>query len=143
MERKCAVCGQAFAVHDPRKKYCSDRCRKRNQRIPPRLTSGGNRESSRVGEPVVSALVEALRRELKAADRLQSVPGIHAVFLAERLTQRGDTGSATAALSKQFAAVRLEALADVNPAEDPLSLLKRRQGAKQRLVAVGDASRRS
>jgi hypothetical protein len=65
-----------------------------------------------------STLAEVVRRDLEAADRLQTVPGQLAVALAERLVSSGTTASSLATLSKELRALMAEALAGTKP-RDP------------------------
>jgi hypothetical protein len=86
---------------------------------------------------VSGELVEVLRTELAAADRLSTSLGQLCLVLAQRLMSRGETGSGVAALSRQLVAVRKEALADAEPAADPLEELRRRVDVKRAAAESG------
>jgi hypothetical protein len=81
--------------------------------------------------PKEPQLVSVTRRELEQAGKLDSVIGQQAMRLAEKLCSGFDTGSATAAVSKEFRAVMAEALADVKKQADGIDelMLRRMQKA--------------
>lgn len=120
--KTCAGCGRSFEAGNARRRTCSDRCRKsasRKSRIAP------------VGEPadpIVSAetapgrLWRATFAELTAADRVDTPLGQLALEHAAALDnpQRGDTGSARAALSKEYRAALAEAMKDAETESDEL-----------------------
>ena len=98
MIRGCDVCGRPYEATRVSSRFCSGTCRKRNLRAPrPRLA-----ETSPAAEDY--ALPAATRAELEAAGRLDSMLGQVALLLAERMCEF-DTGSGTAALSKELRAV--------------------------------------
>ncbi len=73
-------------------------------------------------EPLYSGgLVEALRRELESAGRLETALGQQAVALAVKLASPFDTGSAMAAVSRELRAVREAALGGAGQDASPLS----------------------
>jgi hypothetical protein len=80
--------------------------------------------------PLEPSLVTQTRRELEEAGKLESVVGQQALRLAEKMCSGFDTGSATAAVSKEFRAVMALALADVTKKADSLDELAQRRAQK-------------
>ena len=103
-------------------------------KVPPAPTEPSS-EPEQPSEPApspddVPPLVAATRRELQAADRLDSVAGQQALKLAERMYGLFDTGSAIAALSRELRAAMAEALKDAPRAGDSLDELAERRRRK-------------
>ncbi len=67
--------------------------------------------------PADTSLADVVRRDLAAADRLDTLPGQLALALAMRLTAPGTTASSVATLSKELRALMAEALARTKPRE--------------------------
>lgn len=116
----CAACATDFVGKNSRAKYCSDTCRKRGLR-------GGTAPAK--AKP--SGLVAVTRRDLEQADRLETVLGQQAMGLAEKLSSGRDTGSAMAALSKEFRAVLDAALDGAVVVSDGLDELAERRDRKR------------
>lgn len=76
------------------------------------------------------ALVNAVRAELEAAGRLDSVLGQVALLLAARMCDY-DTGSGTATVSTELRSVMAAALRDAPAAGDPIDELRRRRDRKR------------
>ncbi len=83
------------------------------------------------GPPDSGGLVEALRRELVDAGRLDTALGQQAIVLAVKLSSPFDTGSAMTAVSRELRAVREEALRGAEQAADLLDELRLRRDAKR------------
>lgn len=128
MQRSCAVCGDTFEAKRPQAKYCGERCRKRAQR-------GGIAAKQQDSPPAptrpTSGLVDAVRVELEAAGRLDSVSGQHAIELANRIVDAPGMNTGVAALSKQLQAVLGEALRASTKQANPLDELKARRDRKR------------
>jgi hypothetical protein len=79
-----------------------------------------------VAEPVefASGLFEAVRRDLLAVDRLDTIQGQAALELARALTAPGESGSGRASLHRQLTAAVAEAMVGVKVVDDPLDELK-------------------
>lgn len=94
MEVTCA-CGTTFTARHPRARFCSDRCRKRKQRVGEVVELPTSPAPSEVGP------VEAVtQRDLDAAGRLDSTLGQMCLALARRIDRPGmDTGSAVASVA--------------------------------------------
>lgn len=129
MRVRCSACSKPFEAQRSTARFCGATCRKR-----------GNRDASATVEQAPASLtpvapipakepqlVTVTRRELEAAGKLDSVIGQQAMRLAEKLCSGFDTGSATAAVSKEFRAVMAEALADVAKKADDLDELAARR----------------
>jgi len=116
--RTCASCGRQFEAQRSTARYCGSTCRSRAHRAP--VVSVGQ----------ANPLREAVRQELEAAGRLETVLGQQALMLADRLAAQGDTGSAVAALSRELRAVMEAALADAPAAADALDELAERRRRK-------------
>ncbi len=104
-------------------RFCDATCRKRASRRPD--------EAPGTFEPDGGGLLDALRRELEAAGRLDTALGQQALALAVKLSSPFDTGSAMAAVSRELRAVREEALRGAEQAADPLDELRLRRDAKR------------
>ncbi len=142
MTRECDVCGGEYEAQRKTSRYCSTRCRTRASRrteTPETLhgtfnrgpgtnvrTDGSTHEVSDSG-----GLLEALRRELADAGRLDTALGQQAIALAVKLASPFDTGSAMAAVSRELRAVREEALRGAEQVADPLDELRLRRDAKR------------
>jgi hypothetical protein len=77
-----------------------------------------------------SGLVEVTRRELEAADRLDTVLGQQAVALAQRLASPHETGASVATMSRELRAVMVEAMRGVAVTADRVDEMKARRDAK-------------
>lgn len=131
MQRQCHACPKTFEGRKDAK-YCSGACRERTRRR--RLAAGvaaGTEEESAavVGLPVrgpdvpPKPLVAAVEKQLRKAERLETVAGQMAMVLAERLAAGLDTGSAQATLSRELTARMAEALAGATIEPDELDEL--------------------
>jgi hypothetical protein len=132
MERDCVICGTGFVARNSRRRFCSDRCRKRAVRggFGATVSAAEPRTPSGPGE-VEQATGEALR----AVGRLGTPLGQVAVVLARRLDHPGaDTGSALSAVARQLQVAMEAVTADVRPAMDPLDELRARRDRKLGLV---------
>jgi hypothetical protein len=132
MEHDCVICGTGFVARNSRRRFCSDRCRKRAVRggFVAAVSAAKRRTPSGPGE-VEQATGEALR----AVGRLGTPLGRVALVLARRLdAPGGESGSALASVAKQLAATMTAATADVRPAMDPLDELRARRDRKLGLV---------
>lgn len=134
VESTCEVCGKAFQAKR-NARICGPTCRKRASR---KTKSALKPVPERRKAPVVPIpsppeelpLVEATRRELEAAGRLDTALGQAAMRLAGRMHSEFDTGSALAALSKELRAVMAETLKDATPHSDSLDELAARRAKK-------------
>lgn len=118
MTRECVTCGTPFEAQRSTARYCGEKCKKRTQRSQPSAA------------PDVG-IVEAYRRELAEAGRLDTALGQHVLVLAERMTVLAESGSGIAALSRQLTAAMSEAMKGAAPTSR-LDELRRRRDAKQR-----------
>lgn len=122
MDVTCAICEQTFEAKNSRARYCSSTCRSRGNRA-----GIAQSDAPRAG----SGLVEATRRELEDAGRLDTVLGQQALELAARIVSPTSTGAAVGSLSKELRAVMSEATKGAGAASG-LDELRRRREAKQR-----------
>jgi hypothetical protein len=108
VERRCP-CGRSIAHKRHDAKYCCPAHKKAGQRG--RLVSVPmDREEGGTGAGTVDeSVVEATRRELEAAGRLDTALGRATLKLAAQLDAGHDTGSSSAALARQFAAMLADA----------------------------------
>lgn len=129
MEKVCEHCQRGYEARRKDSRYCGDTCRSR---------ASLERTSGVVKAPVVPlpsaapdpatpsppvGVVASIEKRLAAFDRLDTVHGQRALFLADRMT-REFSGSAVAALSKELTVVLELALEGVAQAADPLDELK-------------------
>lgn len=107
MVRACNVCGEHYEAQRANSRFCSERCKKRNQRGGEvvRLPSPQTAEES--AEP---ALVVQVRADLERAGVLDSSLGQMALAAAVRVAGSRDTGSSYASLLREARAVLGEAL---------------------------------
>ena len=68
-ERNCAVCGRVFIPQAPKAKYCSDECRRRQDRAKETRRKGAKPKRDRIdrylaGRGVVYDEIMAMRREV-------------------------------------------------------------------------------
>ncbi len=126
--RVCEYCASEIAPTKPRAtKYCSIECRKNANRQPrrePIVTQLPTVEEPAGEDP----LVEAVRRELTEAGRIDTSLGRQAMALAERMADAA--GAAMAALSKELRSVMATATEGAAVAADPLDELKLRRDRK-------------
>ncbi len=127
--RTCEACGQGLEGKRPHARFCGPACRKRGSR---RSAPPNRGRTEDVAAPIEDGgLVEALRRELETAGRLDTALGQQALALAVKLASPFDTGSAMAAVSRELRAVRGEALRGAEQVADPLDELRLRRDAKR------------
>lgn len=123
MQRKCDICGDDFEAKRKDARTCSSTCRNNRAR-------GAAKKPLR-GE---DSLVGATRRELEEAGKADTVLGQLALSLAGRMS---GTVTGLAALSKEFRAVKAEALgassagSSSTPSTDGVDELRARRDAKR------------
>ena len=120
VEVTCQGCGEAFEARRASAKWCSDRCRKSKGRTE-------STEAPTVVDPVddepaeLAGLMAAVRRDLVAANALDSFNGQLALQLAKRLTDPDESG--ISALAKELRSVMALAVGagalDGDPAARP------------------------
>lgn len=136
-QRACDHCGVAYEAKRKTSRFCGVNCRNRHARHPELavLDGGSGSPTPGGGSPAsTSPTVDAVRRELAAVDRLDSIAGSAALQLAAALDSPTETGSAKASLARQLVATLEVAMKGVKVADDPLDELKRRRDQKQGLA---------
>lgn len=149
MERACDVCGTVYQAQRVTSKYCSGRCRVRASRAgqtgrPPGAAdatvtplrkpgrpkgAGGRKPAADPGG--VDEFVASARARLVRVDRLESVAGRQAMFLAGQFSNPMNSAAGLASLSKEFRAVMEVALEGTQLEVDPLDELRERRDAKR------------
>lgn len=132
MRRPCDSCRKPYEAKTPRSRFCSDRCRARNQGRPP----SGEVVELPAREPEPGSVTRSTLAALEAVGRVDHPAGQAALVLARQLDARADTGSGLAALAREHGA-RLEVAlagtsASVSPldaARDELAKRRARKGA--------------
>jgi hypothetical protein len=122
MQLACQVCEEPFEAKRSTAKYCSERCKKRNQR-----GGGSAKAAKRDNErPIgVGSVAAATLLELQQAGRLHSPLGQAALALAHRLdVSHMDTGGGVASLAKQLEATLAAATSDAEVEDDPIDELR-------------------
>ena len=127
MKVTCGNCGKPFEAQRATAKFCGGTCRQRANR---RAANKPRPEPPPAAAIPPESLVDAVRRELDAAGRLEHPLGLQALMLAERMCSPFDTGSAVASVSKELRAVMDAALADAPKAADSLDELAHRREKK-------------
>ena len=120
MNARCAACAIDFEQKQATQRFCSARCRQRGHR-----GGAASRSAPRPG------LVGVTERELEQAGRLDTRLGQMAVALAEKLAAGRDTGSAMAAVSREFRSVMDEAMRGAMIETDELDELAARRDSKR------------
>lgn len=139
MERHCDACGSGYTAKTNRSKFCADPdCKRARERERKRKKGGAEVvpfPQPTEPEGLAGPNEQITRSELEAADRLMTVAGQNAVWLARRLDQAaGDTGSSFAALAKQHLVAVEKALEDVAAADDPID--KRKKAMQERRLSI-------
>jgi len=122
---KTCSCGKQFETRRSTAKSCSDKCRKRVQRMP----EGAEAKFTvlpTAAEPADDGgsegdLTAIARSELRAADRESTSAGQLVLALARRIDRSSqETGAGLAALVKEFRASLTAAVAGAEQADDPV-----------------------
>ncbi len=126
MLRNCDTCGRSYEAKTRRSRYCTDLCRARNHRG---ATAVPNIEG------LNNPLVNATRRELEVAGKLDTAMGQLALVLAAAMSTT-QTTAGLAALSKELSRVASKAIGSTftTPAAgagDDIDELKARRDAKR------------
>jgi hypothetical protein len=129
MTRNCDVCGLSYDAKRPSSRYCSSKCRERNHRKP--ADDKRPRSLDDLGEMRASDLISTTQAALEAADRIDTFLGQQALLLARKIGAPMDTGSSTAALSREYRAVMTDALKGASVVADTLDELKARRDLKR------------
>lgn len=130
MRRSCDSCGKPYEAKTSRSKFCGTTCRVRSSRgahAPAEVTTLPDRTPD-------AGLAAAVREELGAAGRADTMLGRAALALAARIDAQQDTGSGIAALARELRATIVAAMAGVQPANSPVIVMRdelasRRKGA--------------
>jgi hypothetical protein len=129
--RTCVMC--PAAPRGPKAKYCSDRCRKRAQRMPKPDNVVQLRPSA--ADPGGLGPVEAsVRRELEAAGILEGYRAEGAIALAARIDLKEDLGSAMATMIVRLDELMTSLLPAPEPEPDAIDGLKARMAKRLSLV---------
>ena len=126
-DRTCEACGNSFAAQRSTHRFCSARCRERahaGRVVPIKQRSKSEASTSKLGK-----LERATLRKLEAAERAETVEGVHALVIAAQID--GAPPAAVAGLSKAFLTAMEVALDGVGVAADPLDELRARRDAKR------------
>lgn len=123
MRLSCVQCGEPFEALRSTAKYCGERCKKQFQR---RRAEGANASTA-----AVSVVLEATERELRRLGKFDTVLGQSAIVMAGRLASSKDTGSSTAAVSRELDRLMSRVAAGEAAGEDQVSAARRRRDAKR------------
>lgn len=128
MKRNCVICGGEFEAKRSTAKYDTASCRARASQGAAVLGFTPERSTEDAG------VVAATRRELEDAERLETALGQAALVLARRVESDRDTGSAAAALTREWRATLAEAVkgagAQASPLDRARDELARRRAAR-------------
>lgn len=133
-ELTCQVCETPFEAKRTSAKYCSERCKKRNQR------GGGAAKAKEREEPKppdgLGATTTATLLHLEEAGVLHTPLAQAALKLAHRLDySHMDTGAGVASLAKQLEATLASATAAAEPEADPIDELRAARERKRAAAA--------
>ncbi len=124
--RKCPKCSRRFKVSNQSRRQFCEPCR------PPRLAAVPDLPPEQAGPGEVEV---AVRAELVALDRVESVMGVLVLRLAQQLDRRDLTGGQASALARQIEVLVDSVRASVPPAEDFVDEMARRRRERE---AAGD-----
>lgn len=128
-QQTCEVCQRPFVGRQARQRFCSPTCRSRGHRGTVIVQTPAHPAAEQVPDEQ-TGLVLAVRKELEAAGRLDTMLGQSAMLLAQQMcSNRVALGSA--ALNKELRATMASALQGAEVADDPVDELRRRRDAKR------------
>lgn len=140
MERNCEACGGSFESKRRDTRFCSSKCRLRAHRgggtqvVELKAPAKKGRKEAAVqadGPSGPGEVEQATITQLEEAGRLDSPRGKAALVLARRLDAvTFDTGSAVAAVVRQWDATLEAAVAGAHMAADPVDEVRRRRDEK-------------
>ena len=120
----CVACGKTFEAQRSTKRYCSTSCRTR-------ASTGAVVPMVKPEEPKSAGSVYAATlTELTEANRVSTAQGQAALRLAELIDAGGQTGSAVAALTKEWATRLAVATEGAAVKADPVDELRMRRDRK-------------
>jgi hypothetical protein len=119
--RNCDTCGHPYEAKSVRSRFCSDLCRVRKSR---------GAAPTPNAESLDNPLVNATRRELEAAGKLDSALGQLALVLAARMST-AHTTAGLATLSKELSRVAAKAIGSTPGTGDDVDELRARRDAKR------------
>jgi hypothetical protein len=148
-EVTCAGCGKVFTAKSSRAKWHSPGCKKQAQRNPPAP------DVPAPGTPDEHPIVAAVRKELEAGGKAETVDGQAALLLASQAASAGATN--VVSLIRQMREVLDAALGRKPGAGDPLEpeeppapepsaadeLTKARKSRERKLAQAGEAAGRA
>jgi hypothetical protein len=147
--RQCDYCGETYRAIRPTSRFCSSRCRSRNDGAPPSATL--SRGDATDANPAVDdaapdanggGVVEAAERELAALGTLDTAVGNAALVFARVMADPGESASGRAAAGRQFAAFMGMARREARSDRDELDVIKARVARKRlELIVDSDAKR--
>lgn len=150
MERECDECGKPFEAKRSTRKYCGDACKMRAKRkrglvlVPPAASTAASDESRSLLPPAHSGddvqapavltasggLTAATHKELEALKAVDTALGQVALRLAARIEFVPETGSGTAALSRELRQVLDAAKGAATGGSDRLDEISKRRQQK-------------
>lgn len=140
MRRNCDTCGKAYEAQRVTSKYCSKKCNVRATRTRGKLVLVPDEVRAAPAEtamPPASApsatagVLAATRAELEELKALETPMGQLALQLAARIQYVPDTGSGTAAVSRELRQVLDAARAVSKGGSDRVDEINKRRQAKQ------------
>lgn len=128
--RRCDVCNESYEAKRLNSRFCSAKCRKRNQRNP------ASPPAPPTPLPAVTvdedSILTTTRAELEAAGRLGTPLGQVAVRLAARLdADLRESGMGVAAIVREHRATLAEAVKGAQAAADPVDELRERRDRRR------------
>lgn len=132
MKLSCGSCGKPFEAKRASARFCSAACRKRSSRKGQVVDLPLPAPEAAEPSEAAAELVRATEKDLRAAKKLDSVLGQQAMVLARKMGNLFDTGSATAAVSRELRAVMAEVLGDVKQPASPVNGLRDELAARRR-----------
>jgi hypothetical protein len=133
--RQCDFCGEGYRAVRSSSRFCSPRCRSRNDGAP-RSATPPAADAKPGADDSVASLVEAVERELTALGVLDSAAGRAALMMAGLMADPGESASGRAAAGRQFASFMRQARSAGPVGGDELDELKARVARKSLEVII-------
>lgn len=122
MTRNCDCCGRVYEAQRRTSRFCSARCRVRNNGAPP--SASARRAAVSADDRAVVSLAESVRIELDAKNLAHTTSGRLALSLAARIDSPYTADASRAPLSREFSRLYESLMASVADAADPVDQIR-------------------
>lgn len=125
---KCLMCPEVFQAKTPRARFCSSRCRMRASRAG--VTASARPAPVIVTRDVPGGVEQAAQESLASMGQAGTPVGRTLLVLARRIDSGADTAGGLASLAREFRAGLAEVMAEGEPGESPLDMLRERRNRR-------------